>query len=243
MENFSNKKFLTANQIIEMYKKGERDFSGIVARGIDLINVDLRGANFSKSDLSYSNFRGCNLTNTNFSEAKLSWTDFTFANLTRANFRKADLSYSIINDTIIDKADFREVDLSWSLAFNVNLHAADLRGANLTTLATSSSELTEDGIRHVEQVLGRIRPDLSLSLFLVLRRSMDSVRHLFNIMQNVPKAISTYGIKTGKSFVVYEHKPSQMSQGGSYTTSSKYIMQTQYETFIKEEKPKITYKK
>lgn len=60
---------MKAVDVIEQYKKGERNFRG----------KNLRGANFKGQDLSGADFSDCQIQSANFSEANLTETDFTGA--------------------------------------------------------------------------------------------------------------------------------------------------------------------
>ena len=92
----------SAEELLERYAAGERDF-----RGADLCRVDLRGAN-----LRGANLRWANLIGTNLNQA-----DLTGANLIEVELRGASLCGT----------DFRGAILG-----GANLSKAELRGANLT---------------------------------------------------------------------------------------------------------------
>ena len=100
---------MTANELLERYKAGQRDFRGLNLMGIDLSHSVLCGANFSFCNLrnawmKQANLRGANLRNTTISRGVLAYADlsgadlshadldtcaFFGANLTGANFHKA----------------------------------------------------------------------------------------------------------------------------------------------------------
>ncbi|MGD1702820.1 pentapeptide repeat-containing protein [Dapis sp. BLCC M229] len=61
----------SAQEIIEEYKKGERNFSNLDLRGQSFAGYKLSGANFSSCNLRRANFTGCNLKGTNFRKARL----------------------------------------------------------------------------------------------------------------------------------------------------------------------------
>ena len=70
---------MTAEQLLEAYAAGERDF-----RGADLFGADLRSAHLNGADL-----RGAFLRDANLSYADLRGADLSFANLTGANLNRA----------------------------------------------------------------------------------------------------------------------------------------------------------
>ncbi len=58
-------------EIIEEYKKGERNFSNLDLRGQSFAGYNLSGANFTNCNLRRANFTGCDLKGTNFRKARL----------------------------------------------------------------------------------------------------------------------------------------------------------------------------
>jgi hypothetical protein len=168
---------LSSYEIIDLYKKGERDFSNVECTGNDFISIDLSGINFSGSNLEYSGFEESNLTGANFTNCNLQWSSFRHSNLTKANFTGADLSYSVLNDAIFENTILRKADLSWALMFNVNLHAADITDANIATIATHPSQITETGSSIVQERLLRMKHKLPYDLWLVLKSSVN--KHMY----------------------------------------------------------------
>ena len=92
---------MNAEELINEYKIGRRDFSG----------VDLRGANICMADLTGADLTGANLRGVNLDEAKLRSADLRNADLTGAYLRGADL---------------HEASL-----LKANLTGANLTGANI----------------------------------------------------------------------------------------------------------------
>lgn len=116
--------------------------------GADLSGANLSGANLSADRITEANLVKANLYNANLSEANLSETYMTGANLSRANLAKANLSQSSLPDANLREANLSGADLSLA-----NLKGADLTGANakgavfLMTLLTNANltrvDLTE----------------------------------------------------------------------------------------------------
>ena len=96
-----------------------------------LCELDLRGVNFSDSDLSYVDFSGSNL-----SEANLSGVNLRGANLSRANLRSADLHGANLLEADLREANLRSAQLNnadlsgWDI--DGNLVRIDLKGADLS---------------------------------------------------------------------------------------------------------------
>jgi uncharacterized protein YjbI with pentapeptide repeats len=117
---------MTAQELIDAYAAGERDFAGVDLHGVDLSNTVLRGVNLDRADLSDVNFTGADLsgdygrsqsfffkdtTNTypgqyssiGLGNAPGGYTCIRYAVLKNANFRDADISY----------VDFSNSDMSF----------------------------------------------------------------------------------------------------------------------------------
>jgi uncharacterized protein YjbI with pentapeptide repeats len=118
---------MTAQELLDRYADGDRDFAGIDLHGVDLSNAVLRGINLDRADLSEVNFTGADLSGERgrsfppfikdtgiidpgqFSSNGMGsplggYTCIRYAVLTNANFWDADLSY----------VDFAHSDLSFA---------------------------------------------------------------------------------------------------------------------------------
>jgi hypothetical protein len=60
-------KKMTAQEVIQRYHKGERDFRRLTLRGQSFYDQNLSGADFSEADIRSTNFAKANLSKTNFS--------------------------------------------------------------------------------------------------------------------------------------------------------------------------------
>lgn len=224
----SEKKFVSVAEILERYKKGEKNFSNIVCKGANLGGVDLNGCNFSYSDLSFTDFSRSTLIGCDFSEANLEWSDLTFANLSKSNFYRANIAYSVFNDAIVDGANFTEANLEWSLAFNCRLHAANLKGAKIFTIAYNISDISENGMAHAEEMLRRLKGSIPFSVWLAIRYSIDKTKGTVQATQEVTRTVGTYGIKRGTDALSKPTKEYSPSEKGLYTETTTYGFETQY---------------
>ncbi len=219
------RKNLSLNEILERYKKGGRDFSGIRCSA-DFTNVDLRGAIFRDADLSFSGFSGAQLQGADFTNANLEWTDFPLANLSNAKLVRANCTYSSFNDAIFDGADVRNADFSWSLLFNVNVHSADTRGANFVTAAFSIADVTKEGLEHVSFMLSGLRMHPELMLRIRFAIGMTKEHFLaFGLAQQDESFNATYqlGSGAGNYRVAAEAEPTL-----HYSIKNPYRMSVKY---------------
>jgi glutathione S-transferase len=102
----------SANELLQRYAAGERDFEEVRLSGADLQGAILHGIDLSEAILS----------NANLSRADLRGADLSWADLSGANLQGADL-----RGAILTRSDLSRSNLSRS-----NLHKADLSLANLT---------------------------------------------------------------------------------------------------------------
>lgn len=116
------------------------------------LNVDPR--NLSKVepvDLTRSNLRGANLSNSVFQGAILTETDLQEANLEGADLRETQLNRANLTDAILVEADLRQANLENAIVNGADLRGADLRqatlnGVDLSTAITDAATQTDRAI-------------------------------------------------------------------------------------------------
>ncbi len=118
----------SAQQLLDAYAKGQREFPQINLSGASLVGVDLseanfQGANFQGADLRETNLSKANLANVNFQGARLRRTNLIDTNLINADFQKANLYRTKLLRANLSNANFGRADLRIG---------ADLRDANIT---------------------------------------------------------------------------------------------------------------
>jgi len=124
---------LTANDVINHYQKGRRDFSQIY----------LYRLNLEQTTLNQGIFRNSNLRNVNLHKAQLKEADFANAILARANLREAKLNHAFFSQADLEKADLRKADLTMANFKNAKLSQANLCGANLSNAKITDEQLAE----------------------------------------------------------------------------------------------------
>lgn len=128
--------------------------------------VNLSGASFKKSNLSFTSFAFSTLIDCDFSEANLSWTSFVHANLKNSNMRKAKLNFAKLNNANFEGVDLSHANLSWCLAFHTDLGPAKIDNVKgLQTVAWHPSQLKEEGHRIVSRALEESKSSIPPKLF------------------------------------------------------------------------------
>lgn len=101
---------MSAEELLERYAAGERDFAGVDLHGVDLSNAVLRGINLDRADLSEVNFSGAGLSGGYDRGEYPGYTSIRNAVLINANFRKADVSHVDFSRSDLSFANFSLVD-------------------------------------------------------------------------------------------------------------------------------------
>ena len=123
------------SELLDLYEKGERNFSGVDLRlpkrkRGDKIYVDIVLANKNLSEI--------NLSNANLTEICLEWVKMNGANMSKANLFHADMARCDLENADLQWADLRGADLRWA-----NLNGANLSGANLSGADLRNAQLND----------------------------------------------------------------------------------------------------
>lgn len=173
------RRVMPSHEIMERYRKGERDFSDIMCSGAEFGGATLVDAIFRNADLSFSSFDTADLTDADFSSAFLDWSSFRKSILRRTKFDGASIKWCALNEAIVDKTSFRKADLSWSIMFSTNRNAADWTGANFVLCAFDPSEITSKGIAQHPDQLERLKGRIPYELWLRIKFSLSTVTMQF----------------------------------------------------------------
>ncbi|MCL6435384.1 MAG: pentapeptide repeat-containing protein [Leptolyngbyaceae cyanobacterium HOT.MB2.61] len=130
--------YMKADELLEYYRWGERDFRGVNLRGISLRDVrlrdvdlncaDLRGASLMIVDLS-----GANLHQADLSGAFLIHSNLSFANLTQANLTKAFLILANLHHSCLTEANLSQANLTKANLSEVNGFAEAILNQTVST--------------------------------------------------------------------------------------------------------------
>ena len=138
---------ISAEEFLQRYQEGERDFTGINLAGVNLTGKSLSQVNLSSANLSGAELSGTNLHGANLSEANLCHANLHKANLNSANLRKTKFIKANLNEVRLYYANLSEANLSGLNLSGVNLYQetnltmVNLSKANLSGLNLSKLEL------------------------------------------------------------------------------------------------------
>ncbi len=135
-------------EFLRRYDNGERDFSGIEIRDMDLSGIDLSDVSLHRAKLIKVNLSKTRLWEADLSEADLSGSDLFNADLQEANLQNAILTNTNLESTKLIGADLTGSNID--KAINVSsphLLVVDEYKNNNTELVTELRELT-GGLAH-----------------------------------------------------------------------------------------------
>ncbi|MEZ2240953.1 pentapeptide repeat-containing protein [Microcoleus sp.] len=159
---------ISAEEFLQRYEEGERDFTGINLAGVDLSgktlhsvnlsNANLSRAELSEADLSYANLAGANLCHTNLHTANLTGvnlgkTKFINANLSEVNLHCANLSEANLSGVnlssvhLFSKTNFSKANLSKANLTGLNLRESQLMKADLSNANLSNTNLLKANLK------------------------------------------------------------------------------------------------
>jgi len=139
---------ISAEEFLQRYDEGERDFTGVNLAGVNLSgktlesNVSLSQANLSNANLANAKLIQVNLIGSNLQGANLNSTNLQSADLIGANLSGANLTKAILYSARLIQANFSQAKLSEANLNSANLTTANLSRANLTQASLSSANLT-----------------------------------------------------------------------------------------------------
>ena len=138
---------ISAEEFLQRYQEGERDFTGINLPGVNLTGKSLSQVNLSNANLSGAELSGTNLHGADLSEANLCHANLHKANLNSANLRKTKFINANLSEVSLYYANLSEANLSGlnlsgvNLYPETNLRMVNLSKANLTGLNLSNFQL------------------------------------------------------------------------------------------------------
>jgi uncharacterized protein YjbI with pentapeptide repeats len=108
---------MRADELLERYRRGERDFRGVNLRGIYLRDVRLQGIDLNCADLRGTSLMGVDFTGANLHRADLSGaflihSNLSAANLTQANLTKSFLILANLHDSCLTEANLSHTNLT-----------------------------------------------------------------------------------------------------------------------------------
>jgi uncharacterized protein YjbI with pentapeptide repeats len=106
---------LYAQEFIERYDAGERDFGQVDLAGANLAGADLSGASLVAADLSGVNLEGTDLGGADLYAVNLQGAILVAVDLRRADLRRSKLCSADLREAYLQGADLREANLAGAI--------------------------------------------------------------------------------------------------------------------------------
>jgi uncharacterized protein YjbI with pentapeptide repeats len=152
------------------------DFSGSKFERAILINSDISGANFRKTNLQKANlravrnspgrrpnFQSANLRESNLSDASLPNIILANAQLQNANLQNADLFGAELSGANLQNANLFEIRLTNAHTLNTDFRGADLRNAKMCFLDSSHMRLDSAKLEGARITISQGNSDFTLA--------------------------------------------------------------------------------
>ncbi len=175
---------MDANQLLEEYRKGRRDFSGIKLTNANLSGILLEGAVFKNCNLSDTHFDHSDLSGADFSNCHMTRCSFFGAILKKTNFEDADLSYSTLKNAYFENTRLGRANLMWAHLCESDLARSSIENANLTWSCLIGSNLSEDQIKSI--------PEATLTT-ISMTKQPSGQKTAYASQQSMTAGISGYG--------------------------------------------------
>lgn len=126
---------MDGEQLLQLYEEGQRDFSGLDLRGIELYDETLLDAVFDNSNLSEADLCDSRFVGASFVGANLTDASFEGATVMDSTFAKADIQEARFYSAWLSQVDFSEAHMEqakfdWAVLRAVNFRAAHLDKAS-----------------------------------------------------------------------------------------------------------------
>ncbi|MEH2222370.1 pentapeptide repeat-containing protein [Nostoc sp.] len=122
---------MNAEEFLRRYESGERDFSKVVLKGLQLNHLDLSDINLNQAWLESTCLMGTNLSSANISGANLRFCYLGSANLTNANLSNSQIEATNFNESNLTNIDLTKTFLCDSSLVRANLTSATIQECNL----------------------------------------------------------------------------------------------------------------
>lgn len=149
------KGYIAGSDMIERYRTGERNFTGMDLKYARLHWPCFIDINLSRADLRWADFEvgRTRLINANMSDANMEKVSLGSAFMLNANLRGANLRNAHLTNADLTNADLTNADLSGADLSGTALIGANLTGANITDIKTTKDTIFCQTIMPNGQVL------------------------------------------------------------------------------------------
>lgn len=216
---------MTSTEIIERFKKGEREFSEIKAVGQDFSRMTLSKTVFTNSRFIGCRFTASDLRNARFQDCSFEFCEFTDANLVESNFINCKMDYTVFQLANLERTVFTNCELYFIYVWGSNFNsAAKFVKTQMAKVFNAVSEVSEEDIKKIFNALASSEVPLGLKME-AKGRAMAGIEKYESLLK------FAYG-KGAKSKGVYETPSTYFKTQGEYGQKNGYLGENPFYTLL-----------
>lgn len=229
-------KHMLSSEILEQFRAGKKEFSGIHTQFCEFDGIDLSGIIIRNSELDYTSFRNSNMKNAKLINCKI----FFFS------LYNADVENVVIDRCGIDTARFDNMrakntkitnsQLSYTLMFGTNTGEMDLQGTTEFKVWRNASEITEKDIIESIERLGESFETLPIEvksrLRVAIKKAISESGRDPGLLETAQSKETAYDKTAGynKMAAAYGALDNIMKEVMAYGNSEAYKQKSAYES-------------
>ena len=163
-----------SQQLIEQFKSGRKEFSGIHLNFCTLDNIDLSGLVIRDSKLEYTAFWHSNLNGAKFINCEMFFASFYTALLENAVFDNCKMEMTRFDSAMLKNTKIINSRISYSLCVNANIGELDMRNTSKFKWITDPSSVSDEDIIDALRVIGNRTDELPIEIKSEIQRRINS---------------------------------------------------------------------
>src|SRR3989338_6315569 len=169
-----------SQQLMEQFRAGRKEFSGIHLNFCTLDNIDLSGLVIRNSKLEYTAFWHSNLNGAKFINCEMFFVSFYTAFLENTAFDNCKIEMARFDSAILKNTKIINSRISYSLCVNANLGELDMRNTSKFKWITDPSSVSDEDIIDALRVIGNRTDELPIEIKSEIQRRINSSLKDFN---------------------------------------------------------------
>ncbi len=222
---------VSQREFVERYKRGERDFSGMLLQFFDISHMKFSDLVFKKCELMFCTFRNCDWTNVKFEDCKIYWTSFYNGIASNMLLDKCNIELTLFQTFQFSRTKMSNCRLRWIGILFSNAAAVDLSTSTQSKVFTDVGQLTpkeiEEGLRETLDAINRLDVGIRMKFKESIRQDME--RYGIALPTDEKKS-GGYGSREERVEITYgEVKHMLESTFNAYSHQKAYEMKNPYE--------------
>lgn len=170
-----------SSELLERYKSGIREFSGINLQYADISGCVLKDIVIKDSKFFIFAFYNCDLTNAKFINCEMVYGSFYGGRLENAVFDKCSMDLMLFENTIFKRTKILRSTIIWSGIFGTALGELDLASSTLIKVLTDPSQITQQYVDEAVSKIGPVINSLDISIRAKIKEEMQRDATKYNV--------------------------------------------------------------